>query len=253
MNNTRNNEIIDLLCDHGADVLATNDAGDTVLHLAAETIRDFGVITKLLSRISLADLSKKNDKSQTILHVAASNNNPTFVRSILNFIDDKLNILSIGRDVTFNDANSYFQQVDALHLHYVKTFINENFKKPTVSAVKAKLLNEQDGRSGKTAFFLALENNDQSTCLMLLAHFADTRIPDFSNTTCSFYSTEILKNRILAQAIYNADSMHNAVVVKTLKQTERHRNFESRKRAQLDVDKYDDDGDIMTKVAKVLS
>lgn len=252
--NDRNNEIINLLYDHGADVLATNDIGDTVLHLAAETIQDYNIITKLLSKISLDDLSKLNDKGQTVLHIAASNKNRTFVKSILNFIDAKLNISSIGQDIKFNDPGEYFQQLDTVHLNYVKTFICENFKKPTINATKAKILNQQDGRSGKTAIFLSLDSDDQSTCLMLLAHFADTRIPDFSNTTCAFYSAEVLKNRIVAQAIYNADSMHNAVVFKTLKQTERHRSFESRKRVTSDVNDYRDDGsDIMSKVAKVLS
>lgn len=252
--NARNNEIIDLLYDNGADVLATNDIGDTVLHLAAETIQDYNVITKLLSKISLDDLSKQNDKSQTILHVAAANKNRTFVKSILNFIDEKLNILSIGSDIIFNEAGEYFKQLDELHLNYVKTFISENFKKPTINATKAKILNQQDGRSGKTAVFLSLDSEDQSTCLMLLSHFADTRIPDFSNTTCAFYSSEVLKNRIVAQAIYNADSMHNAVVFKTLKQTEKTRSVETRKRWPSNVNEnYDDDSDIMSKVAKVLS
>lgn len=253
VNNVRNNEIINLLYDHGADVLATNDVGDTVLHLAAETIHDYGIITKLLSKISLDDLSKRNDKSQTILHVAASNNNRTFVKSILNFIDEKLKISSIGADVPFKEANEYFQQLDIMHLEYVKTFINENFQKPPINPVKAKILNEQDGRNGKTAIFLSLDNDEKSTCLMLIAHFADTRIEDFNNTSCAFYCTEILKNRIIAQAIYNADSMHNSVVFKTLKQTERHRSLESRKRVPLDEDDDDDGCDIMTKVARVLS
>lgn len=251
-NNVRNNEIINLLYDYGADVLATNDVGDTILHLAAETIHDYGIITKLLSKISLDDLSKRNDKSQTILHIAASNNNRTFVKLILGFIDEKLKISSIHAGIPFKEADEYFQQLDALHLDYVKTFISENFKKPSINEIKAKILNEQDGRSGKTAVFLSLDNNDKSTCLMLLAHFADTRIQDFSNTSCAFYSTEILRNRVLSQAIYNADSMHNAVVFRTLRQAERHRSSGSRKR--LPLDDCDDDGsDIMTKVARVLS
>lgn len=251
VNNVRNNEIINLLYDSGSDVLATNDVGDTVLHLAAETIRDYSTIAKLLSKISLNDLTKQNDKSQTILHVAAANKNRVFVKSILNFIDDKLNISSIGNDVPFSEETDYFQQLDALHLNYVKTFICENFTKPTINAVKAKILNEPDGRSGKTAVFQSLNNNDQSTCLMLLAHFADTRIQDFSNTTCAFYCTDVLKNQILAQAIYHADSMHNSVVVKALKQTERHRSYEYRKRGQTNDDNDDDGSDIMAKVAKV--
>lgn len=250
--NDHNNEIINLLYDNGANVLETNDAGDTVLHLAAETICDYSVTTKLLSGISLDDLSKQNDKGQTILHMAAAHKNRTFVKSILDFMDGKLNISSIGNDIQFKDAGDYFQQLDALHLNYVKTFIGENFQKPSINAIKAKHLNEQDGRTGKTAIFLSLVSNDQSTCLMLLAHFADTRIPDFSNTTCAFYSSEVLRNRIVAQAVYNADSMHNAVVFRTLKQTDRHRSVESRKRISLQVTDYDDD-DIMAKVAKVLS
>lgn len=249
---SRNSEIINLLYDNGADVLATNDGGDTVLHLAAETIHDYSLIRKLLSKISLYDLSKRNDKSQTILHIATSRKNRVFVKSILNFIDDKLNISSIGYNVTFEDTPEYFEKLDTLHLNYVKTFISENFKKPEIHSIKSKILNELDGRSGKTALFLSLANNDISTCIMLIAHFADTRIPDFSNTTCIFYSTEVLKNRVLAQAIYNADSMHNAVVFKTLKQTEKQRYIENRKRVTMDSIEYDD-ADILTKVAKVLS
>lgn len=253
-NVARKNDIINLLYDNGADVTATNDAGDTVLHMAAETIVDFAIITKLLSKISVDDLSKQNDKSQTILHVAAANKNRTFVKCILKFIDEKLNIISIGHDIAFTDADDHFRQLDALHLNYVKTFIKENFIKPTINPVKAKILNERDGRNGKTAIFLALENNDQSSCLLLLAHFADTRIQDFGNTSCAMYSTEISKNRILAQAIYNADSIHNAVVVKALKQTERHRSTESRKRvAFVESDDEESSDDIMSKVAKVLS
>lgn len=261
INNVRNNEIISLLYDSGGDVSATNDIGDTVLHLAAETIYDRSLITKLLSKIGVDDLSKQNDKGQTILHVAAANKNRIFVKSILDLIDEKLNISSIGEDIPFKNDVEYFKQLDTLHLNYVKSFINENFKKPSINAVKAKILNQQDGRSGKTAVFLSLDNNDRSTCSMLLAHFADTRIQDFSNTSCAFYSSEILKNQILAQAIYHADSMHNAVVVRALKQTERHRLNESRKRvAQIDFnenggngDDEDDGNDIMAKVAKVFS
>lgn len=252
-NNARNNEIINLLYDKGADVLATNDAGDTVLHLAAETINDYGMITKLISKINLDDLSKRNDKSQTILHIAAASKNRTFVKCILSFIDDKLNISSIGKGITFTNADAYFKELDEIHLNYVKTFISESFHRPTIHPIKAKILNEQDERSGKTAIFLSLENNDQSSCLLLLAHFADTRIQDFSNTTCAYYSTEISKNRILAQAIYNADSMHNVVVSKPLKQTEKHRSFESRKRLALMQEDDDRDVDIMSKVTKVLS
>lgn len=246
--NARNNDIINLLCTNGANVLATNDADDTVLHLAAETIVDFGTITKLLSKISLKDLSKQNDKGQSILHIAVASKNCLFVKAILNLIDEKLNISSIGQDIPFSDQ---FKELDAVHLNYVKTFINEDFQKPPVNADKMKILNQQDGRSGKTALFMALENNDQSTCLMLLAHFVDPRIEDFSNTSCAFYSTEVLKNRILSQAIYHADSMHNAVGFKALKQNVRHRSVESRKRVL--VEEIDCDDDIMWKVAKVLS
>lgn len=258
-NNAHNNDIINLLYDNGADVLATNDVGDTVLHLAAATIDNYQIITKLLSNINLQDLSERNDKSQTILHIAAANKNRIFVKALLDFIDKKLDISSIGKDIPFTNATEYFQQLDTLHLNYVKTFINENFQKPPINPIKAKILNEQDGRSGKTAIFLSLETDDQSptcqsTSLMLLAHFVDTRIQDFANTTCAYYSTEILKNRILGQAIYNTDAMHNAVVFKTLKQTERHRSLERRKRSSPDVS-YDcgDGSDIMSKVARVLS
>lgn len=223
------------------------------MHLAAETIRDYRLIEKLLSKINIDDLTKRNDKSRTILHIAASHKNRIFVKLILSFLDEKLNISSIGKEISFTDTTEYFDNLDALHLNYVKMFINENFKKPTIHSIKSKILDEQDGRSGKTALFLSLENDDQSTCLMLIAHLADTRIPDFSNATCAFYSSEILKNRVIAQAIYNADSLHNSVVVKALKQTERQRSTDSRKRVQLDSLDIDDGSDIMSKVAKVLS
>lgn len=247
--NVHNNDIIDLLYKNGADVLAKNDVGDTVLHLAAETIVDFNMITRLLSKISLGDLAKQNDKGQTILHVAVASENCLFVKAILDFIDGKLNISSIGKDVPFLTDN--FRELSTVHLNYVKTFINEDFRKPPLNAAKMRILNQQDGRSGKTAVFLALENNDDTTCLMLLAHFVDTRIEDFSNTSCAFYSTEVLKNRILSQAIYHVDSMHNAVAVKTLKYTAR----ENRKRINMNTFEVecDDGADILSKVAKVFS
>ncbi|KAJ6648131.1 B-cell lymphoma 3 protein like, partial [Pseudolycoriella hygida] len=193
--NPRNNDIINLLIDRGAEVLAVNDDGDTVLHLAAETIRDYSIASKLISKISLDDLSKINDKGRTVLHIAAS-----------------------------------------------------NFVRPTINAAKVKILNEQDGRTGKTAVFLSLDNTDESVALMLMAHFADTRIPDFNNTTCSFYCTEILKNRRLAQVIYNADSMHKAVVAKTLKGPERPRSFGSSTHISFDEDNFENGSDIVTKV-----
>lgn len=223
------------------------------MHLAAETLRDYSLIEKLLSKISIDDFSKRNDKSQTILHIAASHKNPIFVISILNSLDKRLGISSISKEVPFRDTADYFDDLDALHQNFVKTFINENFRKPAINSIKAKILDEQDGRSGKTALFLSLQNDDPSTCMMLISHFADTRIADFSNTTCAFYSSEILKKPVLAQAIYNADSLHNSVVFKTLRQAERQRSMENRKRVKLDPLDIDDGSDIMSKVTKVLS
>lgn len=240
------------LLENGGDILATNNESDTGLHYAAEMIHDSNILTKLLSRIKIDDLCKLNDRSLTILHVAAMHKNSKLVKLILNFIDTKLNIVSIGKDIPFTGTPEYFSLLETVHSDYIKTFIQENFKKPTIHPMKAKILNHQDGRSGRTALFLSLLNDDKIICLMLIAHFADTRIPDLGGTTCAIYSTEILKNRILAQAIYNADSMHNAVVFKTLKQVGRPRNLENRKRISLDLNE-DDDGDIMAKVTKVFS
>lgn len=194
--------IVRHLLDSNASVMESNDDGDTVLHYAIKHCNDLTVFRLLLSKMSYNDLSCQNDVGMSVLHVAINEQKFMFAKAIIQHIDDCLQIRSLDYDIWDEE------QLIEIHKDYVATFIKQEQPKIQLNAKKMELINHRECKGGRTALFFATMFQSEPLVYMLLAHLADPRIIDMSDVTCSFFTSDMISNRVLTAAIYNSEYLY---------------------------------------------
>lgn len=182
--------------------MENNDDGDTVLHYAIKHCNDLNVFRLLLSKVAYTDLSYENDVGMSVLHVAINEQKFMFAKAIIQHIDDCLQIRSLDYDI-WDD-----QQLIVIYKNYVASFIKQEQPKIQMNSKKMELINHRERKGGRTPLFFATMFQSEPLVYMLLAHLADPRIIDMSDVTCSFFTSDMISNRVLTAAIYNAEYLY---------------------------------------------
>lgn len=179
-----------------------NDDGDTVLHYAIKHCNDLKVFRLLLSKVAYNDLTCENDAGMSVLHVAINEQKFMFAKAIIQHIDDCLQIRGLDYEVWDE------QQLIAMYKDYVATFIKQEQPKIQLNRKKMELINYRERKGGRTPLFFATMFQSEPLVYILLAHLADPRIIDMSDVTCSFFTSDMISNRVLSAAIYNAEYLY---------------------------------------------
>ena len=214
-------DIVKLLLDHGADINAQTDYGETATMLAVEIGKGNTTIVKLLIDRG-ANLNLRTKKGSNILLVAIKNSSGEKLETVKILIDRGVDVNSK------NDMEETSLQWAAFYGHYatVKLLIEngaainnaDNKGKtclmwasggpdPNVNIVKLLIENKADldqkDKLGKTAYFYALEDCNTEIAQILADAGADT-IPH--NRICKNILKKAKKEGCLPKVQNNADS-----------------------------------------------
>lgn len=178
--------------------MATNKNGETVLHYAVRNTNNLQLFQKLLTKLkNVNDLKALNDNGSTILHLAVSENKWTFVKAIIEYIDQQLTIT--------NDEKNIWQIDQLIEIYQNKMDTPYNFK---LYSTKMELINFKENITGRTALALAVNGNNIGISLMLLAHFANPNVADMAGETVASMPRE--NNEILTTRISRIASVYEA-------------------------------------------
>lgn len=194
--------IVRHLLDSNASVMENNEDGDTVIHYAIKHCNDLLVFRILLSKMTYSDLSYENDVGMSVLHVAINEQKFMFAKAIIQHIDDCLQIRSLDYDIWDEP------QLIGIYKDYVANYIKQEQPEIQLNPKKMELINHRERKGGRTALFFATIFQSEPLVYMLLAHLADPRIIDMSDVTCSFFTSDMISNRVLTAAIYNAEYLY---------------------------------------------
>lgn len=198
-------EIIQCLLENNANMVIKNTDGDNALHLAAKHIENIGVFKLLLNRIkNVKQLKIENNMGFSLLHISILEKKFIFTKAIIECIDKLLNLSSISIGYGIWNINHLLQ----LYRMHIKTYVTTGLSKETEKYLipeKLEIINQKDGKTGRTALYYAIQLDHIDICYLLLANYADPTIKDLSGNNCLMVLNEISTNRIIAKIVQQTE------------------------------------------------
>jgi ankyrin repeat protein len=190
-------EIIQLLLNYNSNILSKNDDGNNALHLCILHSTNVEVLKLLLSKITMDKLGIYNYDGMSILHLAVLESKFLFAKTIIDYIDNALNIPQFTACDSEQLLYSKLQD-------YICSFTSDDKPKIDFNVRKMEILNQKNMKSGRTPLFLAVSLINENISFLLMAHGSDPRIEDFSGTDCNELSNHVIGNKLISTAVYNA-------------------------------------------------
>lgn len=188
--------IFDVLLKEELNLDDCYDDGCNIIHLAVTHLTSNGdvqeqknilqIFEQLLKKIDLKILLEKNDDGLTPLHIAVKNNEYLMIETILNVINERLNLKNV---VSLNNPSADIQM---FLRHYSRQC--ENFEGNETNNLKQEILNARDMKRGCSVLYFAMELGYDHLIYLLLAHMCNPTIKNFAGLDAKTYYTELGKN-----------------------------------------------------------